>query len=399
MQAEPGLRRRRLRRQGLPRGAARVRGRGGDPRGARLPRPRHRLREDGRAQPRAGPRGSTSWSRSAGRCWSASRARARSAGSSATRRDDRHARRRRSARRSPRSSAARRSSARTTSASTSRRCASRGRSRDTVKIELRGPRALRPPRRAEDEREHGQLFVYDVELEVGERGASDRIEDAVDYREVAATVREVAEPAVPRCSRRWPPRSPTRSYEHFPPSSGSRCACASRRSARPGSTLEFAAVTAERAVTTRRYVGLGANLGDREAVRSARRRELHRRRARLSTIRETEPWGLADQPRFLNAVAELETDRTPRELLDRLLEIERELGRVRDGPALGAARDRPRPAALRRRAIDEPGLDGAASAAARTAVRARAARRARSRRWSFRAAGGVGTAREATIAD
>ena len=29
---------------------------------------------------------------------------------------------------------------------------------------------------------------------------------------------------------------------------------------------------------------------------------------RLSTIRETEPWGLVDQPRFLNAVAELETD-------------------------------------------------------------------------------------------
>ena len=43
----------------------------------------------------------------------------------------------------------------------------------------------------EHERRDGQLFLYDVELEVGERGASDRIEDAVDYREVAATVREV----------------------------------------------------------------------------------------------------------------------------------------------------------------------------------------------------------------
>jgi len=45
--------------------------------------------------------------------------------------------------------------------------------------------------------------------------------------------------------------------------------------------------------------------------------------------------GLTDQPRFLNAVAELETDRTPRELLDRLLEVERELGRVREGPRWG----------------------------------------------------------------
>jgi 7,8-dihydroneopterin aldolase/epimerase/oxygenase len=42
-----------------------------------------------------------------------------------------------------------------------------------------------------EERERGQRFVYDVELEVGERGVDDRIEDAVDYRRVAETVREV----------------------------------------------------------------------------------------------------------------------------------------------------------------------------------------------------------------
>jgi dihydroneopterin aldolase len=45
----------------------------------------------------------------------------------------------------------------------------------------------------EEERRDGQPFLYDVELEVGERGASDRIEDAVDYREVASTVRDVSE--------------------------------------------------------------------------------------------------------------------------------------------------------------------------------------------------------------
>ena len=43
----------------------------------------------------------------------------------------------------------------------------------------------------EEERRDGQRFLYDVQLEVGDRGVSDRIEDAVDYREVAATVREV----------------------------------------------------------------------------------------------------------------------------------------------------------------------------------------------------------------
>ena len=84
------------------------------------------------------------------------------------------------------------------------------------------------------------------------------------------------------------------------------------------------------------YIGLGANLGDREeSIRSAA--ELLGA-SRISTIRETEPWGYEDQPRFLNAVVELETDLPPRELLDRLLEVERELGRTRDGPRFGPRR-------------------------------------------------------------
>jgi 2-amino-4-hydroxy-6-hydroxymethyldihydropteridine diphosphokinase len=84
---------------------------------------------------------------------------------------------------------------------------------------------------------------------------------------------------------------------------------------------------------TRAYVGLGSNLGDRESmiVQAADRIAA----LRLSTIRETEPWGYEEQPRFLNAVAEVETDLAPRALLDRLLEVERELGRDRAGPRWG----------------------------------------------------------------
>jgi 7,8-dihydroneopterin aldolase/epimerase/oxygenase len=44
----------------------------------------------------------------------------------------------------------------------------------------------------EDERREGQRFLYDLELDVGEAGSSDRIEDAVDYRDVAAAVGEVS---------------------------------------------------------------------------------------------------------------------------------------------------------------------------------------------------------------
>jgi len=60
-----------------------------------------------------------------------------------------------------------------------------------MKVELRGIELFGFHGAEEQERLDGQTFLYDVELEVGERGASDRIEDAVDYREVAATVREV----------------------------------------------------------------------------------------------------------------------------------------------------------------------------------------------------------------
>ena len=84
---------------------------------------------------------------------------------------------------------------------------------------------------------------------------------------------------------------------------------------------------------TRAYVGLGANLGDREAT--IRRAAELIGAARLSTIRETEPWGYADQPPFLNAVAELDTDLSATALLERLLEIERTLGRTREGARWG----------------------------------------------------------------
>jgi 2-amino-4-hydroxy-6-hydroxymethyldihydropteridine diphosphokinase len=80
---------------------------------------------------------------------------------------------------------------------------------------------------------------------------------------------------------------------------------------------------------TRAYVGLGSNLGDREqAIRNAAETI---EATRLSEIRETEPWGYADQPLFLNAVAEVETELGPRALLDELLDVERRLGRERGG--------------------------------------------------------------------
>lgn len=79
---------------------------------------------------------------------------------------------------------------------------------------------------------------------------------------------------------------------------------------------------------TRAYVGLGANLGDREATIRAALAELPGLVA-VSELRETDPVGVVDQPAFLNGAAALDTELSPRELLDALLSIERELGRER----------------------------------------------------------------------
>lgn len=79
---------------------------------------------------------------------------------------------------------------------------------------------------------------------------------------------------------------------------------------------------------TRAYVGLGANLGDREATIRAAVAALPGVVA-VSELRETDPVGVVDQPRFLNGVAAVETELSARELLAALLEIERMLGRER----------------------------------------------------------------------
>ncbi len=89
----------------------------------------------------------------------------------------------------------------------------------------------------------------------------------------------------------------------------------------------------------RAYVGLGANLGDRAAT-LARALELLDRTPEtevvaVSTFRETDPVGYLEQPRFLNAAAAVDTSLEPEALLATLLDIERELGRVREGPRFG----------------------------------------------------------------
>jgi 2-amino-4-hydroxy-6-hydroxymethyldihydropteridine diphosphokinase len=89
----------------------------------------------------------------------------------------------------------------------------------------------------------------------------------------------------------------------------------------------------------RAYVGVGANLGDRERTILRAVDQLAGAQGveviAVSSLRETPPWGPVEQPWFLNGAVTIETDRDPRELLDLLLEIERTLGRDRSGERFG----------------------------------------------------------------
>ena len=81
------------------------------------------------------------------------------------------------------------------------------------------------------------------------------------------------------------------------------------------------------------YIGLGTNLGDRRGALEMALREMHQppiiNVERVSSVYETAPVGVTEQPDFLNAVARVVTTLPPRALLDALLNLENKMGRVR----------------------------------------------------------------------
>lgn len=82
------------------------------------------------------------------------------------------------------------------------------------------------------------------------------------------------------------------------------------------------------------YIALGSNVGDREAHLARARHALaalpRSRVLAVSRVEETEPFGPVPQGPYLNQMLAIETELEPRELLDRLLEIERAEGRTRE---------------------------------------------------------------------
>jgi dihydroneopterin aldolase len=62
-----------------------------------------------------------------------------------------------------------------------------------ITVELRGLRVFGRHGVREHEQRDGQDFLFDVDLDVGDRGTSDKLEDAVDYSAVARTVQELSD--------------------------------------------------------------------------------------------------------------------------------------------------------------------------------------------------------------
>ena len=84
------------------------------------------------------------------------------------------------------------------------------------------------------------------------------------------------------------------------------------------------------------FIGLGSNLGERHRFLNAAAEELRRLPGTkviwYSSVYETDPYGVRDQPRFLNAVGEIETPLLPPELLKELKRIEQSAGRKEREP-------------------------------------------------------------------
>lgn len=90
---------------------------------------------------------------------------------------------------------------------------------------------------------------------------------------------------------------------------------------------------------TEAFIALGSNLGDARAqvlgAFDALAQLPGTRMLARSLLYLTPPWGVLEQPPFINAVAHVDTALSPHELLDALLAIERAAGRVRDGERWG----------------------------------------------------------------
>ncbi len=241
--------------------------------------------------------------------------------------------------RSRRTSAARRSSARTTCARRSRRSTVARAGGRMIEVELRGLEVFGHHGVSETEQERGQTLLWDVAWRLGEVSRRRPVGDCGLRRGGRMRQGCLGWPALPVAgvAGARPPRMRSTSASRC---SGCACGCGRHELDLPGRVHRGD----RRAAVTRAYVGLGANLGDREATMRRAIELLGDEVVAVSTFRETDPVGYEDQPRFLNAAVALETDARPARAARPAAGGRARARADARRPALRAAHDRPRPA-------------------------------------------------------
>lgn len=186
----------------------------------------------------------------------------------------------------------------------------------------------------EEERRNQQDVLINIVLHADTRtaGATDSIEDAVNYRTITKRVIALVENSRFHLVEKMAAEITTICLED------SRVECATVRVEKPGA-LRFArsvGVEIERRQAdlergNRAYILLGSNIEpERNLPEAVRRLARHCRLLAVSPVYESQPVGMTEQPNFLNAAVLVETDLTASDLKSQVLQVvEQELGRVR----------------------------------------------------------------------
>ncbi len=179
----------------------------------------------------------------------------------------------------------------------------------------------------------GQRFFVSCEmlLDLRKAGKTDAMEDSVSYADIAHLIKKTMEEStyklIERCAERV--AEEILKFDHRIMS----VTVEIRKPSAPiGLPLDYPAVSIERS-WHEVYVALGSNLGDSRAIIEQAVERLKQyediKVGKVSTLIETMPYGVTDQPVFLNGAMQLYTLMTPYELLDVLHGIEKEAGRER----------------------------------------------------------------------
>ncbi|TGA96544.1 2-amino-4-hydroxy-6-hydroxymethyldihydropteridine diphosphokinase [Sporolactobacillus shoreae] len=185
-----------------------------------------------------------------------------------------------------------------------------------------------------EENKIGQRFLVDAELEADlyAAGASDSLEQTINYAEVYGLVRDIVEGPVFKLIEAVAERIAEELLNTY-----SQAASCRIRVIKPDPPIaghyESVAVEIERKRSTS-YLGLGSNIDDREGFLKKALEALNTTKntkvSRCSSIYETDPYGPIEQNNFLNMAVQIETLLPPEALLDEIRRIEQGLMRKRD---------------------------------------------------------------------